>query len=254
VGHSTGLLLVGGAFILKDYLQSRDSPSEEGNDPIPIPDSVSHVFESLVGVFMVVLGVFGLWRALRIRRERLGHEEICDTEPPTVVEVEEEEGRAGSHVLRYDSPGQDIDPATSTPSFHDNVLEVDSHQNLQSSTSGEAAPHRIGQCTRHCSTKTLALLAGIVHGLAGPGGVLGVIPAVQLHNWKLAICYLSSFCISSTLTMGLFACTYGTVTSFLGNKKNCEYQIQCFSAVLCLVVGLTWLILLAIGKLDDVFP
>jgi hypothetical protein len=278
VGHSTGLLLVGGIFILKDYLQSRGNTSNEGNDPIDIPDSVGHFFESLVGLFMIALGVYGLRTAFRKQRECLGRmlldstendEIIYETEHRIMAEPEEDE-EVVSHESRYrdnDFPGQAGDSSVKTSSFYDygvlennqNPLEVDLHHHDHNhnhlwTTTDEATTDGIVQWTRHLSTTTLALLAGIVHGLAGPGGVLGIVPAVQLHNWKLAVCYLGSFCISSTLTMGLFACTYGTVSSFLGNKNNWEFQIQCFSAALSLAVGVTWLVLLSLGKLDDVFP
>ena len=110
------------------------------------------------------------------------------------------------------------------------------------------------QSGRLLSVKSLAFFAGIIHGLAGPGGVLGVIPAVQLHDWRLATVYLGFFCLSSTLTMGTFAVLYGTVSSRLGKGMKLEFQVQCVSACLSLVVGITWIVLLSLGLLEKVFP
>ena len=110
------------------------------------------------------------------------------------------------------------------------------------------------RCMKALSIRTMATVAGIVHGLAGPGGVLGVIPAVQLHSARLATIYLGSFCASSTLTMGLFAMLYGTCSTHMGRDAYREFVIECMSASLSILVGVAWLTLLSIGKLDDVFP
>ena len=87
-----------------------------------------------------------------------------------------------------------------------------------------------------------------------PGGVLGVVPAVRLENSKLASLYLGCFCLSSTFTMGVFAASYGFCSHACARKANLEIQIHCISAASCILVGITWLLLLSIGKLDDVFP
>lgn len=104
------------------------------------------------------------------------------------------------------------------------------------------------------SYRTMALCAGIVHGLAGPGGVLGVIPAVQLHNGRLAAIYLGCFCVASTLTMGVFAVIYGTCSTYLGRCLRNIFIVEIISAVLSVVVGITWLTLLSLGILEDIFP
>ncbi len=50
----------------------------------------------------------------------------------------------------------------------------------------------------------------------GPGGVLGVLPAVELHAWDKALLYLASFCLTSILVMGAFAGLWGEMSYRLG--------------------------------------
>lgn len=265
VGHSTGLLLVGIILIVHDYYSSRgDHAQDDNEDVVEVPDYLTHIFESLVGVFMLFLGIYGLRRALLKRDESQGRITLSSYEDDEGGHVEPSEQPESDEVKASKANGsyQDV----STMSFadmvadeyqdHHNTLEVDS--NRPSDHNGFASRcsrwQSIFQSSRKFSAKTLAVIAGIIHGLAGPGGVLGVIPAVQLHDWKLATLYLGCFCLSSTLTMGCFAIFYGTCSSRLGRGTNLEFQIHCFSACLSILVGVTWLVLLWLGKLEDVFP
>ena len=114
-------------------------------------------------------------------------------------------------------------------------------------------------CFDRLNPGILALFAGLVHGVAGPGGVLGVIPAVELRNAQLAAIYLGSFCLTSTLVMGGFAAFYGTLSEWLaggreGQSANRVFMVEVGSALLSVCVGCIWLLLLVIGKLDEVFP
>lgn len=63
LGHSTGLLIVGIVFILLSRTSDQDTVS--------VPDRLSHFFESLVGVFMILLGLYGMRRALQ-KRPKVG--------------------------------------------------------------------------------------------------------------------------------------------------------------------------------------
>lgn len=281
--------MVGSIFIIKDYFSSKEGTDDNG-DEINVPDSIGHFFESLVGIFMLALGVYGLLSALLKKQEE---------DRTILVEGfdEEQEGRVSkSFVPKYHShhhhhslpfglgefsstPERYVDDAlngnlgSSSPTppsqgiRHDNIrgkheenygsqiaLDVDTQFEDEEGGSSSNCGELISQWSRQFSIKTLALMAGIIHGFAGPGGVLGVIPAVQLHDWRLATCYLGSFCCSSTLTMGLFACSYGHITTSLAQRTKLEFQIQCFSAILSMIVGILWLVLLSVGKLDDVFP
>jgi len=116
---------------------------------------------------------------------------------------------------------------------------------------------------RCCTPNGVAIVAGIVHGVAGPGGVLGVIPAVQLRNARMASVYLGTFCIVSTLVMGCFAASYGTFSEWLaggsyrGGGKNAAagrvFLVEFGSAFLSVCVGIVWLTLLSLGQLEQVF-
>lgn len=262
VGHSTGLVFVGGIFIVKDFLKSKNGDSTgSAEDVIDIPDRVGHFFESLVGLFMIALGVYGLRSAFRKQRELQGGIILVSSEDEdfeTEAAITQAVDGTVSITSRFSDEGSTADRNTVDEQGNNsqNAVDVNEYSHYQDNVMGDhqLQTQQIRGWTRLISTKLLAFLAGIVHGLAGPGGVLGIVPAVQLHNWKLASCYLGSFCISSTLTMGLFACSYGTISSFVGVQKNWEFQVQCFSAFLSFAVGITWLVLLSMGKLEDVFP
>jgi len=115
------------------------------------------------------------------------------------------------------------------------------------------------RCRNRCSLGStpgiLAIAAGIIHGAAGPGGVLGVIPAVQLRNGRLAFVYLSTFCLTSTLVMGGFAAFYARFSGWLaGGAGSRAFLVEVGSAFLSFAVGVAWLVLLSVGKLEDIFP
>ncbi|KAL7540153.1 hypothetical protein ACHAXR_009901 [Thalassiosira sp. AJA248-18] len=120
-------------------------------------------------------------------------------------------------------------------------------------------------CSLSIPPSALAFVAGIVHGVAGPGGVLGVIPAVQLKDAKLAMIYLGTFCITSTLVMGGFAAFYGSFSVWLAGGRRRQlrggttrggrvFLVEVGSAFLSIAVGIIWLVLLSIGKLEELFP
>jgi hypothetical protein len=67
------------------------------------------------------------------------------------------------------------------------------------------------QLQRPALQRALALLVGVVHGVSGPGGVLGVLPAVVLHDAARSAAYLGAFIAASLVAMGAFAAAFGEV-------------------------------------------
>eukprot|EP00548_Thalassiothrix_antarctica_P006689 CAMPEP_0194135600 /NCGR_PEP_ID=MMETSP0152-20130528/5704_1 /TAXON_ID=1049557 /ORGANISM="Thalassiothrix antarctica, Strain L6-D1" /LENGTH=335 /DNA_ID=CAMNT_0038831919 /DNA_START=90 /DNA_END=1097 /DNA_ORIENTATION=- len=140
--------------------------------------------------------------------------------------------------------------------YHDGILvHNDHHHGVEGSHSHVHLPKNYHDDDNFIKKQFLSVCIGIVHGVAGPGGVLGVIPAVQLHNLWLSIVYLTSFCVTSTLVMGCFAASYGMCSSRLSRQSDVvAYRIKMFSAFLSLFVGFLILILLYMGILDKIFP
>jgi len=408
LGHSFGLLLVGGILIFLE---------ESSGDWIGMDTTLSRILESFVGVFMLCLGIYGLFKADRNHKEGViddlsNHhpnttqmqslKELSDAEKNEMVEcmvvggepidihgslvrkmegvlrmddISERSGRSANNNYRGSSYGglsdsdyQDDDyyetrtlgeqsmvtildtrnrrgtmetvdmphlqierpndsselPQThkmskrSSPTPMEMEVEMDktpTASNKKSNTlmtaSSLISKHTVNPihrrssgieteglydkylypCCGDCGKKfsfspgMLAIAAGILHGVAGPGGVLGVIPAVELRDAKcksftlpdtcfssllltllllslVAIIYLGTFCLTSTFVMAGFATFYGSLSDWMAGGSRCGgrgsssrvLMVEVGSSLLSVCVGVIWLVLLAVGKLDEVFP
>eukprot|EP00804_Cyclotella_cryptica_P003651 CCRYP_002207-RA/>CCRYP_002207-RA protein AED:0.28 eAED:0.28 QI:379/1/1/1/1/1/2/86/355 len=273
VGHSFGLLVVGGILI---GIQAGTT----SEDWIGMDDWIPTMLETLVGVFMLVLGVYGVIKALRNRRSTsvtppstevesgdcrsgtLKDESIDPVENRSISEVLQDEGyhvmtlTDAERVLESEakpstesivkSASEDempcgkshLEESVETSPVMSSARMVDLHlsdkldvaddstlgkgKSKSGSSSVACKPLReklkIANVHQTCCMgkgllgrpATLALLAGVIHGAAGPGGVLGVIPAVEMQDPKAAAVYLGTFCVTSTIVMGVFAALYGT--------------------------------------------
>lgn len=130
---------------------------------------------------------------------------------------------------------------------------LDDFGGSDSSKAESAADVNLSSTFSVCTPGALAVVTGLVHGVAGPGGVLGIIPAVQLRDPYLASIYLGTFCVSSCLVMGGFAAFYGSFSKWLAGEGR-VFLVEVGSASLSLLVGLLWIVLLSVGKLEDLFP
>ena len=93
----------------------------------------------------------------------------------------------------------------------------------------------------------------LLKGAGGPGGVLGILPAVEMNNWVSTTAYLASFVFTSTLTMSLFAAFYGEVTKRIASAWDTDFYLRILSYSLSMIVGSAWLVLSFFGTLDTVF-
>ena len=297
LGHSTGLIIVGSALI---------AASDSGAEEVVVPELLSKILESVVGVFMLLLGIYGVIKAIRKRQLIDGDDpstlpltkddltsyenENDDDASIALVPIrkagEESVGREDKNSSNGDDSGgeQDDENDASFPASVEksnlhvtkgetsmSLADVDNTKAAAASLApptdksfGSAISDRLSPIlswfqnirlfSKTYSPRLLALGVGIIHGVAGPGGILGVVPAIHLQDWRLATVYLGTFCITSTLAMGSFAALYGSFSAKISDQTHLEFQLECFSAALSIIVGVIWLTLLFLGKLEEYFP
>ncbi|KAE8970108.1 hypothetical protein PR003_g28287 [Phytophthora rubi] len=106
------------------------------------------------------------------------------------------------------------------------------------------------------ATSAASIGVGIVHGAAGPGCLLAVLPTLAMEKDVFrALLYLGFFCGSSILSMGSFAALYGELTQRGGRSQSpsAALHVAVASSALSVAVGVAWIVLQATGVLDRVF-
>lgn len=176
-----------------------------------------------VGAFMVALGVYGV----REVDQRLRDAELADGGG----EDGRDEERARLFAARKET---------------DRALDDDekrlNEKNEKNKTGGSSF-----------LTGWLAVLAGVVHGAAGPGAILGVLPAMALRDEPLVLGYFCGFVGATVVAMGAFAAGWGAGTRALGRRGGARVArgLAMCSSVLCVVVGVAWAALSVTGVETD---
>ena len=289
VGHSIGLVVVGSFFIGLENIRYHTSSSEvEGNSndalkddqntrSIEIPKPLENLAESFVGIFMLAMGFYNMYWAGRKRNGNTKHgyhqlhhnHHHCHYPDCDHTHDDDNDERSGTlscdpltakayiNTANYGGTSNKISTVREEKDDDD-----DDDEDISSIPQSSLCQVPMGiekndndVADRAVSKEFLSLCVGIAHGVAGPGGVLGVVPAVRLHNAWHSVAYLGSFCVSSIMVMGIIAGLYGSLSAtWTRDNDRWAHRVEVFSAFLSLLVGCTWLVLLYLGILDEVFP
>lgn len=223
LGHSTGLFLI--AFIFLGV----------GDKGMNL-ETVGTYCDWVVGFLMIFLGIYTVWKAYQIKAHEEHLEELERKEDAAIAEAETVIIGSMGGSPRNAEDVQTIEMIKAEATYHhqhhhhpDEYIHPDQQVMIASAASGGEGDEEEGKSktveeeeegNRQQTKKVvedirkskwtimkerlLAFTVGVVHGIAGPGGILGVLPAVQLHNWAKAMTYLFTFCIMSILAMGFF--------------------------------------------------
>jgi len=228
MGHSTGLLIMALIFLAaKGHLDF---------------DKLQWL-DGFVGIMMVALGVYGIVIAMQAYRR-------------SAVVLDPEAGDASDAIPlnsgQVDSSLPDDEPVKSVSmvemrqrrstgdSSHESLAVEDVDladgpgQEQETEESEVVKPKR--PMDNPAMQRLVAFGVGVIHGVAGPGGVLGVLPAVAAGTLFKSFMYLSAFFLTSILTMGVFAALYGHYTQQITGLIL--FRLQIFSSGAAILVGI----------------
>jgi uncharacterized membrane protein YfcA len=209
IGHSTGLIIIALMLWMVD------------SDPNVPSDAFSRYASYVSGVFMILFGLYFVREVFTTDKiEFLGFNEVPTESTDIPMDVVGDRDECRSLSPKESLPGIEIE------SDEPNAVEPISFRQASAS-----------------------LFAGIIGGVAGPGGILAIVPASYYSTKLESVTYIMTFIVSSTVCMGLVAWLYGSLTERLvvgaANKKRQEVILKLVSSGASIVVGVMWILLTA---------
>ncbi len=108
-----------------------------------------------------------------------------------------------------------------------------------------AGPDSTGPAHFHAGA---AVLVGGLHGVAGTGNLVGVLPALGMRSWVEAGTYFGGFAIGTLAAMVGFAALLGALTPDASERTRRAYRrVFGLAAGAALAVGVTWIALPLLG-------
>ena len=242
IGHALGLALVCAVFFATRRRMNLDDFGDYA--------------DKAVGASMIALGLISLWhlRTWRTRRERERahivdervagagdpevHAEVPARCPSSQQPASSQQSAAPSRqssprsvalVLQAGSEEHAAAHDMRLPHIHVPVGSSPSSSSPAKPASGRAlvAAERFpspdasdaDQSSTDESRRGWSMSIGLVHGIAGPSGILAVLPAVVLADAGKSAAYLVAFFAASATAMGAFAAIFGYVTDLAVRRQ-----------------------------------
>ncbi|GMH51325.1 hypothetical protein TrRE_jg7399 [Triparma retinervis] len=250
-------------------------------EKVEFSQGVARVMDSIVGFFMLGLGLYGAYTALQFQddnvraSELLGsrgsrgsqsQNEVYNFEDVNEIELSELNNNNSDSSSDVEASGDEAISSSQVARPSASVVDNECQEHSHSHDNHDHGVEAVLSCCdkficrgKGCNVRTnpflgklMAFVVGVVHGIAGPGGILGVIPAVHLGGFAACV-YLFFFCLTSVLVMAGFAAGYGELSSSCSSSAKLKLYTNFVSSSFSILIGIIWLVLTFMGKLDQYF-
>lgn len=274
VGHGAGLAVVCAVF----FATKRRLDLER----------LSVVADKLVGASMIALGAVSLFSLHRWRRRRAAerrHVADAHADGPGARDIHSP-GVAPSLPEISLKTSETDEIASPSRSVRGVALELEAGSDAHAMAHDLDVPHTHAPADVECGkmstsspvgvrTEDVAAVVaeasrarqslgiGFVHGLAGPSGILAVLPAVVLEDAARSTAYLVAFFVASTACMASFAAAFGAASDSatragLGEgarhsdtPARVAMALNLFAGCASIAIGTAWVALSSLGRLGD---
>jgi hypothetical protein len=248
-GHSVGLVIVFVAVLALE--KETDAGFMRG---------MNRWMGAVVGLLMIALGLYGARRA-RNKSDDGGDDDDARDAAPDDEEEETTAPLVGARPPRSSSSRRMAPYGVADAQERG---EADANSRAERPGTASTDPRVVGvgpgpapsgpamPAPPHANAP-VAVAVGVVHGAAGPGAVLGVLPAVALRAPRLVVGYFAGFIAATVLTMGAFAMLWGEVTGIAGKRggRATERTLAFVSSAACVIVGVAFVALTLAGFEPD---
>jgi ABC-type nickel/cobalt efflux system permease component RcnA len=221
LGHASGVLFVGAiGVVLRSFIDI---------------EALSRWAEFVVGFVLIGVGVWAISQMRKVVVHKHPHRHKTEGLRRTVdVPVHEAHRTTGqAHALPFEShlgAPHEGHLHSAAPVSPEATIHAHLHVHTQGAPqNGEATPQRLSRGS---------FLVGLVHGAAGTGHLLGVVPTLSLPPLLGAV-YLAAYGVAAVVAMGAFGFTMGTIGNRLAPELLRRFMFGC--GALAIGLGMYWL-------------
>lgn len=214
LGHGAGVVLLGSLGIL-------------ARGVIDI-DVASAWAEFSVGFVLIGVGAWALHRSRAVVIHTHGHtHEHCHDDEKSAHAHERDDETSAANATDAAGSAHELHLAADRTHTH-----AHSHVHVHAVTEDHEAPGA------HATHGRTAFFVGLLHGAAGGGHLLGVLPSLALPR-EAAVVYLGAYFLAAVAAMAGFGAALGMIVRRAGPAM--VQRLMTASSLVAIVVGVTWL-------------
>jgi ABC-type nickel/cobalt efflux system permease component RcnA len=209
-------------------------------------EALSRWAEFVIGFVLIGVGIWAISQMRHVVLHKHPHRHEIDNDSPVAddarhAKIDDVTTRADD-ARHANIPAHNSHTDSHFVAPHESHLHVSSPMTRQVNIHAHLHVHANGACS---DTKRMqkdpgrgSFFVGLIHGAAGTGHLLGVVPTLSLPP-ILGAMYLGAYGVAAVVAMGAFGLTMGTIGNRLAPALLRRFMLGC--GIVAIGLGLYWL-------------